>query len=534
MGSAEPLRVLVVEDDRDQAELIRRVLTRHHPPFDVTVVRDGPASLAALAARRYTIVLLDYSLPGMNGLDVLAEIRSLGVPVVMITGQGNERLAVAAMNAGAIDYVIKTSGYVATLPTVLHKALKQHELAAENARLYEESRRRLRESELLLDELHATQERLVRGETLRALGELASGTAHHLNNLLAVVIARVDMLRMKPLDPEVRRPLEIVGRVARDGAEVVRRIQQFARTKQLEDLAPVDLNELARDVIELTTARWRDAARVEGVAIEVAHEPGCIPLVGGHPASLREVITNLVLNAVDALPRGGRITIKTRAAGDDVWLSVTDDGVGMPPEVARRAREPFFTTKGPKSTGLGLSVNHSIVCRHGGEMTIESAPGRGTTVTIRLPAGAPVPTAPPTAPSAGVEALRVLLIDDEQEVRETLAELLAIDGHVVTQAVGGEEGLAQLERGPLPDVVLSDLGMPGMTGADVAAAVKRRWPELPVGVITGWGIGAPAERQQLAMVDFVLSKPVSLDDLRRSLGRIGKAAHSPTVAGQGA
>jgi signal transduction histidine kinase len=520
----EALRVLVVEDAPDHAELIRRALRRQYPPFDVTVVGDGFACLEAVAQQQYAIVLLDYSLPRMNGLEVLEGLRPIGVPVVMVTGQGDERVAVEAMAAGAVDYVVKTSGYLAALPTVLCKALKQHELALENSRLYEEAQGRLRESEALLVELKATQERLVRGETLRTLGELASGAAHHLNNLLAVIMGRVDLLLLQVESGGLRRPLEIISRATRDGAEVVRRIQQFARTKQVGNVERVDLNDLAREVVEMTAVRWRDAARVQGISIEVVCEGDKIPLVSGHAASLREVITNLVLNAVDALPSGGRISVRTWADDDMVSLSIVDNGLGMPEEIRRRAQEPFFTTKGLQSTGLGLSVNHGIVKRHGGDMTIASTEGRGTTVTIRLPVAIPASTEAPGPSSPATASFRVLVIDDEQEVRESLAELLAIEGHTVTQAAGGHEGLARLEAGPLPDVVLTDLGMPGMTGAEVALAVKRRWPQVQVGIITGWGLAERATMEQQAVVDFLLGKPVSLGDLRETFGRIRTAA----------
>jgi signal transduction histidine kinase len=520
----EALRVLVVEDAQDHAELIRRALRRQDPPFDVTVVGDGFACLEAVAHQRYAIVLLDYSLPRMNGLELLGHLRPIGVPVVMVTGQGDERVAVEAMAAGAVDYVVKTSGYLAALPTVLCKALKQHELAIENARLYEEAQRRLRESEALLAELKAAQEHLVRGETLRALGELASGAAHHLNNLLAVIMGRVELLLLQVESGGFRRPLEIISQATRDGAEVVRRIQQFARMKPVSNPESLDLNDLAREVVEMTAVRWRDAARVEGIAIEVVCEVGQIPPISGHAASLREVITNLVLNAVDALPSGGRISVRTGADGDSVSLSVADNGIGMPEEIRRRAQEPFFTTKGLKSTGLGLSVNHSIVQRHGGEMTIASTEGRGTTVTIRLPIAIPPATEAPVAPAPVPASLRVLVIDDEVAVRETIAELLAIDGHTVTQAAGGPEGLAQLEAGPLPDVVLTDLGMPRMTGTEVALAVKRRWSQVQVGILTGWGLAERGTMEQQAAVDFVLGKPVSLRDLRETFGRIRPAA----------
>jgi signal transduction histidine kinase/DNA-binding response OmpR family regulator len=670
------VRVLAVEDDRDHAELMRRVLERHQPPFDVTVVHTAAACLEALEVRPYSVVLLDYSLPGMNGLEVLERIRQhgLSVPVVMITGHGDERIAVKAMNAGGIDYVVKTSGYLTALPTVLRKALKQHELALENARLYAETQRRLHESEALLDlarsltstleygpliekiargaarvcrmddcavvlwadeagapsteafltvggrrareipmfaelarrrepvviddtadprtggvvdparlrtllllplirrdevtgalvlanagsaaitpgqialgiavasqaalaidnarlyrdaqdalaNLTAAQERLVRGETLRALGELASGAAHHLNNLLAVVVGRTELLLLKPDAEPFRRQLEIIGRAANDGAEVVRRIQQFSRTKQLDAREPVDFNELVREVIEMTRVRWRDTAQAQGVQIDVVYRAGDLPPVNCHPASIREVVTNLILNAVDALPAGGRITIRTWVEAGAVGLSVTDDGVGMSDEISRHALEPFFTTKGLKSMGLGLSVSYGIVERHGGDLSIESAAERGTAITVRLPLlgsgrAAPRPQAP-----ADARPLDILVVDDELDVRQALAELLQSEGHAVAQAAGPLEALARLEV-VRPDLVLTDLGMPDMTGWQLAVAVRRQWPDIVVGLMTGWGPECAAEVEERAAVSFVVGKPLSLADIREHLLHVRSA-----------
>jgi signal transduction histidine kinase len=230
-------------------------------------------------------------------------------------------------------------------------------LALDNARLYEETQR-------TLADLKEAQDRLVRGETLRALGELASGAAHHLNNLLAVIVGRCQLLLHSGKVPEAKRPLEIIERSALDGAEVVRRIQQFSRTRQADETQHVDINQVAADIVEMTRVRWHDGAVAQGIAIKTSCDLGVIPPILGNPASLREVVTNLLLNAIDALPHGGEIRVRTWAETEHVFLSVSDNGIGMGEDVRRRALEPFFTTKGVKSTGLGLSVNYGIMERH--------------------------------------------------------------------------------------------------------------------------------------------------------------------------
>jgi signal transduction histidine kinase len=567
----DAIRVLLVEDDPDQAELVRRTLQRQEPPFEVTVVGDGFACLEGLAVRSYSLVLLDYSLPRMNGLTTLERIRAGGgsVPVVMVTGQGDERVAVEAMKAGAADYLIKTAGYLTTLPSVLHKAVKQHALALENARLYAEVQRRLRETESLLADLKAAQEQLVRGATLRALGELASGAAHHLNNLLMVMLGQIQLLLPRAGSAALRGPLGIIERAASDAAEVVRRMQRFAQSRPVEERRPVDLNQVAAEVLEMTRVRWRDAVQAQGIPIEVILEAGVIPLVRGNAAALREVVTNLVLNAVDALPQGGRIILRTyqeaagsgqqaagsrqeaggsgqRAAGrrqeaagsgqqagevlllptagcmlPAVVLEVTDTGVGMPEEVKQRALEPFFTTKGPRSTGLGLSVNYGIIKEHGGELEIVSAEGQGTTIRIRLPVLSPSEERPsPIASSVPAGAglpLRILVIDDDQEVRNVLASLLAVLGHTVRQAAGGREALAWLEAGAPVDLVLTDLGMPEMTGWEVARAIQALRPRLPVGLVTGWGSQGDAIPEDHQVIAFRLSKPFRVEALQEAI-----------------
>ncbi len=393
--------------------------------------------------------------------------------------------------------------------------------ALDNARLLQEARLSAERLGHAVEELKAAQTRIVEGETLRAMGQMASGMAHHLNNLLSVVSGRNQLLLLKVKEPEIRGPLEVVQRATHDAAEVVRRVLGFTAMRPVSSAARVDLNEVVGEVIELTRPRWQDQAHLQGIAIDVVSRLGEIPRVAGEDSSLREVVMNLLLNAVDALPRGGTITITTGVSDGWVACSVADDGVGMPEEVRHRALEPFFTTKGPHNTGLGLSVAHGIVKRHRGELEIRSAAGDGTVVALRLPPAetapaddrAPLVTAPPPS-------LTILLIDDEARVRVALADALAALGHVVLQAPGGRDGLEQLERGERVDVVITDLGMPGMNGWEVARAVKARWPDLPVGLVTGWPVGGELTPEEVGRVDFVIAKPYTLEGLHASLAAL--------------
>jgi len=395
--------------------------------------------------------------------------------------------------------------------------------SVDNARLLQEAQQSAQRLHGVVEDLKATQAAAVRGETLRAIGQLSSGVAHHLNNLLAVIIGRTELLLAKVRDPEVRRALEVVLMTTQDGAEVIRRVQRFSRVAPVAGFVPVDLNDLVREVVDLTRPRWYDEAQLRGARIDVVVEPGSIPAAAGEPAQLREVLMNLVLNAVDALPRGGRITIRTWVADERVHCAVADTGVGMAEAVRKHALEPFFTTKGPKSMGLGLSVAYGTIQRYEGTLGIESTEGQGTRVEISLPvapadAGAGAGQGPPTA-EAPETPLRILVIDDDLRVRETLADTLEAHGHTVLQASGGEEALRLLAAGESVDLVLTDLGMPDMTGWDVARAVREGWPALPVGLVTGWG-EQDLPPEEMSRVSFVIPKPFEYTRLEGALAAI--------------
>jgi signal transduction histidine kinase len=395
--------------------------------------------------------------------------------------------------------------------------------AVDNSRLLEEAQTSAQRLQTVVDDLKSTQTQLVRGETLRAMGQLSSGMAHHLNNLFAVILGRVELLLGKIEEASVRRSLEIIQRTAQDGAEVVRRVQRFSRVQPVSDAVAIDLNQLVQEVVELTRPRWQDEAQLRGSRIEVVVDPGVIGAAVGEPAPLREVLMNLLLNAADSISQTGRITLKTWTHDERVYCSVSDTGAGMPEEIRRRALEPFFTTKGPKATGLGLSVAYGTVQRYGGTLTVESAEGQGTTVEVSLPSASAAAQVARKSAAPAVKAavpLRILVIDDELQVRSTLAEMLEEQGHSVTQAPGGREGLSYLESNPeLVDVVISDLGMPEMTGWDVARTIQSRWPRLPVGLITGWG-ETDVTREERGRVNFVITKPFDKAVLSQTMADI--------------
>ncbi|HEX7315113.1 MAG TPA: ATP-binding protein [Pyrinomonadaceae bacterium] len=368
------------------------------------------------------------------------------------------------------------------------------------------------------------RERAAQADKLRALGQLASGVAHDFNNALAAILGRAQLLRRTAGDPELGRGLDIILTAAEDAAATVRRIRSFARQLPGEGHAEVCVVELLRDAVEITRTQWENDARARGLRYEVTVEGDESLHARGNASELREVFVNLVVNAIDAMPEGGRLNVSCRRRGERLRLLFTDTGTGMAEEVRARIFEPFFTTKGVHGTGLGLFVSYGIVERHGGHISAASQPGRGTTFTIDLPhaetarPGQSCQSAPAQA-EGNARALSVLVVDDEEHVRETLAEMVEVFGHSVIRADGGRAALAALSENEF-DIVFTDLSMPEMDGWEVARAVRRRSPRTRIAVVTGYGRDA-ARTQGDAPADTVIGKPFDFAQVEEVLTQLG-------------
>jgi PAS domain S-box-containing protein len=385
------------------------------------------------------------------------------------------------------------------------------------------------------DDLRQSQQAVMQQERLRALGQMASGIAHDINNALSPVALYTDsMLETEPdLSPSVRGHLEVIQRAVDDVSQTIARMREFYREREPQlALAPVKLNDLVQQVIDLTKARWRDMAMQRGVVIEVRTELGAdLPAISGVESEIREALINLVLNAVDAVPSGGVLTLRTKpprttngAGPGAVDVEVEDDGVGMDEETRRRCLEPFFTTKGERGTGLGLAMVYGVAQRHGAELDIRSVPGKGTTTCLSFPVAAHSPAvAQSGAPLAPRSRLRLLLVDDDPVLLKALGETLQQDGHVLVIANDGQAGIdafkAAHDRGEIFAAVITDLGMPHVDGRKVAASVKALSPSTPVLLLTGWGRGLLAEADTPAHVDVLLSKPPKLREIREALAQ---------------
>ncbi|HEX8117530.1 MAG TPA: ATP-binding protein, partial [Pyrinomonadaceae bacterium] len=412
------------------------------------------------------------------------------------------------------------------------------EAAAEQA---EQARRHVEELSHYIAEQERIREQYAQIENLSALGELAAGVAHDFNNTLAGILGRAQLL-LGAKDPErIDAGLKLIIKTAKDGAKTIKRIQDFARQRRDHDFQPVSVDQLLLDVREITRPRWKSRPESEGVHISLELQLGSDEArVMGDESELREVLVNLVFNAVDAMPQGGTLTLSTRETAGTVEIAVADTGTGMAEEVRSRVFDPFFTTKGKAGMGLGLAVSYGIIRRHEGNIEAESELGRGTTFRIKLPAAKSSAKPEPAAEAPAItlvpqrpDATRVLVVDDEENVRELLADILGSEGYQVELAASGREALDKFGDGRAFDAMFTDLGMQGMSGWELAHAVREIDDKIPVAVITGWGEAVGSSERRAAQVDWVIAKPFDTTQIlaiarevarRRESGRQGIAA----------
>ncbi|PYS97573.1 MAG: hypothetical protein DMF65_11575 [Acidobacteria bacterium] len=426
-----------------------------------------------------------------------------------------------AYAAGIVAKLVHSVGFYAVLATAPIIAivyatystyLKNIEASAKQAELAEQH---IEELSRYITEQERIREQFAQMEKLSALGELASGVAHDFNNTLAGILGRAQLLLMRTQDPEVIRCLRIIVRSAQDGAKTVKRIQDFARQRRDKNFELVAIDQLLLDIIEITRPRWKDSAEAANVHIKFESRISTNAFIMGDESELREVLINIIFNAVDAMPQGGKITLSAEESGDSVSVSIGDTGAGMSPEVKARVFDPFFTTKGKAGLGLGLAVSYGIITRHDGTINLESEVGRGATFCISLPkaaaqahlkakAAAELPA--PLALPPRVRKLRILVVDDEAPLREILSEMLEHQGHEVRLAGSGHEALELFDAEKF-DAVFTDIGMPGMNGLELSRSINERDSRVPIAVITGWGNEVDLQEQSAAGVNWIVAKP---------------------------
>ena len=377
------------------------------------------------------------------------------------------------------------------------------------------------------DSLRRTQDELVVTGRLKAIGEMAAGVAHDFNNLLNGILVNSQLIQ-RDLDQDgdprdrVRKQAGLVEKLALQGADTVRRLQDFAGIRKDQPSERVDLNDVVRRAVELTTPKWQGELGASGVRIEIEVSLPSVPAITGNVRELTQAISNLIFNAVEAMPKGGLIRIVTSEKGKGVRVTVSDTGGGMSKEVQERLYENFFTTKA-HGQGLGMGVVRGIVRRLGGEIEIESRPGEGTSIALVFPPARPVAAAGEAATAVDSDAPtkrgRILVVDDDGINREICVEVLGPLGHEIHTVAGGSEALERITRDRF-DLVITDLSMPGVSGWDVAKQVKKASPSTRVMLLSGWSVQQEPEKIRAAGIDLVLSKPVQLNELVQAVQRL--------------
>lgn len=385
--------------------------------------------------------------------------------------------------------------------------------------------------DLDISDLKKAQELLVQSERLAAIAELATGVAHNFNNLLQIVVSGLQLVSLKVESGDlsaIPSTVENILESSRLASETVKWLQDFAQFQKepmTEGGAVFSLSDTVARAVEVVKPWWKTGPEWEGVLIDLGTSlhPGCS--INGMEGPIFEVVVNLLKNAAEALPRGGRIEVSTAVEQGVAVLRVGDNGVGIPRENLKRIFEPFFSTKGYKGTGMGLASAYGIVKRHGGDITVQSVHGQGTEFTVHLPLATKPPDMVRREAFAFPWQLRILLIDDEALIAKALGLELTARGQTVFKARSGLEGLEIFEREPV-DVVITDLGMPVINGWEVARRIaesceRRSVPKPLLLLLTGWGVRAAQDNRVAELgIDAVVPKPVTLQKLLKIIGAL--------------
>jgi signal transduction histidine kinase len=533
MRSLNPdARLLLVDDCVANISLLENILNRLGFT-QIETVTDSRETFARIEQFKPDLIILDLNMPHLDGFAVMQHLsktipRDTFLPVLVLTADTTGETKRKALSSGATDLVTKPfnpSEVFMRIRNLLEIRFLHLELHAQNQTLEVKVAERTRE-------LRDMQQLVIEQERLRAFGEMAGGIVHDFNNALMSVVGYSDILLNDAnmlRDPKKSRDfLQIINLAGQDAAQVISRLRDFYRPReQADEFTRVDLNEILERVVPITQPKWKGQALAEGRTIAIHLDLVKLPAIFGNAAELREVATNLVFNAVDAMKSGGVITLRSGLETGMVLMEVSDTGSGMTEEVRRRCLEPFFSTKGEKGTGLGLSMVFGIIKRHEGTLEIESAPGKGTTFRIRIPAMAEGVAANDLPLGEMKRSLHVLLVDDDAVSRGVLESYLTADDHRVVTTASAHDALDRFEEGDF-DLLITDHAMPGMSGVQLGAAIHDKHPAHPVILVTGFS-AATVALDASPGVSLVLRKPVQRIELRRALVSVMEHRASLTV-----
>jgi signal transduction histidine kinase len=528
-------RLLIIDDDAPCAAGLARILKK--AGYNSCTALTSPT----IAAKRFfqikpDLVLLDLHMEPISGIEVLKQMNETiepraRPPVIVLTADTSLEAKHEALAAGASEFLAKPVDPIEVILRI-ENLLSRRDLY-QRCQVYSEGlerlvdrrtaqlQRRTADLEQAIVELRDTQQQVIQQERMRALGTMASGIAHDLNNGLTIILGYGDILlrdkKKFPADSNGRADLEKIVLAGHDNAELVKRLREFYRPSTTrEHRQAVNLNEVIEESLALTRPRWKSQANAAGATIRIKKDLGDIPIIAGVPAELREVLTNLIFNAVDAMPHGGRLSFRTKGKRDNVWLQVSDTGVGMSEETQLKCLEPFFTTKGERGSGLGLAMSYGIIRRHGGSISVKSQLNEGATFTITLPVPKETPERFVPGSETTVRPLRILVVDDHPAICEIVSAYLAEDRHVVATASNAREAMEKFHSEHF-DLVITDRAMPEVNGDELAGMIKEAQPREPVIMLTGFADLMVEGDHSTENVDLVLSKPARLDDLREAI-----------------
>jgi len=403
-----------------------------------------------------------------------------------------------------------------------------HADVSERRMIFEALREKNGALEDALESLQKTKEVIVQRERMHALGKMASGIAHDFNNLLSPILGFTELLLTIPEllkdEEKIVTYLKKIRTAATDGSAVVARLREFYRSRDdIETETQVSLSEALKETLEFTSHRWLNEAQGAGLKINVITDLDATEPILGSVSEIRQVLTNLVLNAVDAMPEGGTLKLRTYEVGSWVCVQLSDSGTGMNEETRHRCFEPFFTTKGPSGTGLGLAIVFGIVERHHGRVELESKKGKGTTVTLWFPAGRGTNSHTGKEIVEGntkVPPLRLMVVDDEDLLLEVVSQHMLNMGHQVSCFTDPAQAIESFYQNAY-DLVITDRAMPGMSGDQLAKQLREFRPQVPIVLLTGFADIIRQTGETVENIDEVLGKPVSQTTLREVVARHG-------------
>lgn len=517
-------RIMIVDDDFNTVASLRRLLDSEG--FETHGFTDAQRAIAHFAEVAPDLILLDWHMGKETGSDVIRALRAGSQeddlpPILVLSGDTHPETRRTALKDGVADFVMKPyEGFEVVLRIQNHLRLRQlHEdVKQQNARLEEIVHQRTAKLRSTVEELKHLQQQVIEEERMRAFSIVAGGVAHDFNNSLMIIRGFSELYShydaAECSQEDLRKGFELINLASHDAGDVVRRLREFYRpfSETNDERQLLNLNRIVEESLQLAEPKWNTQCQARGIYLAVETELQEIPDVAAAAVEIREVLLNLIFNAVDAMPQGGTIVIRTRQAGDSVVVEVEDNGTGMTEETRKRCLEPFYSTKRSRGTGLGLAIAYGIIKRHNGHIGIETTLNKGTRFSVTLP----VTTAEICTPDCGFplpmqKHLRVLVVDDDPSIRAIVSRFLMEDEHSVTVAENGCEALEKFSEGEF-DLVLTDRVMPKMNGDQLARTLREISPTIPIILLTGFdGTDLPSE------ADYLVSKPATHDAIRQGI-----------------